>query len=1063
MTDIESSTRLFRELGDDYVALLGTHHRLLSEAFERHGGVEVATEGDALVVAFPDAAGALRGCVEGQRALQSYSWPPGAAIRVRMGLHTAQAEPTGDNYVSLGLHQAARICAAAHGGQVLLSEATADQLRHHLPDGVALTLLGSFQLRGFAAPARLFEVRHPGLSAVFPPLRVQGVVNHNLPFHRSSFVGRVAERAALAEMVRRTGMVTVVGVGGVGKTRLAVQVAFDLLDDFDDGAWLVELASATDRRAVAGAVASVLGVTERPGRPLEDVVIDDLSAKAALLLLDNCEQVVEPAAVFTEELVRRCPHVVVIATSREELAVEGEVVCRLDPMPVPDLDVAGAAEAVPRGDAVQLFEQRAALARPGFRVTDANAADVGSIVRQLDGIPLAIELAAAALSDRSLGGVVTGLSDRFALLTYGRRAAPGRHQTLRAALEWSLDLLGEQERLLFARLGAFARSGGVDAVAEVCGLPPLSGADTSRLLRRLGRASLLAIGDDDRWTMLDSVHDLAALELSRTPDAEQVVERHRDWYTRRAEALGPQVGLRGRAGVMADLVADLDNVRTAIGTGVVGGDVERTLRLAAAMTPFWTSHGDWSGGIQLLRDALALDGGAAGARGRALAALGSLLILRGEMSPAEECLEQASALAAEAEDETTLARAASGRGYVAFRRSDLDRAEASWRDALVHADRAGDERVRPGILRSLAIAAGSRGDQVAAGELLDRGIRSAEHAEDDQLLRLMLGSRAEIALWTGRYAQARDLYGQALDLASTIGDLSARPLLLCELGWVALLRGELDTVDRLAAEAAELAEDLGNRRTRASALRLRAELLARRNRLAEAEAEVSRAREVADALADPAEVSGVLCTEAFVALEQGHFEEAQRLAASAIARTALGHGWRSFFPHWVMGASALAVGDLDEAERRFRAGVEHSTTEGSPRHQANSRWGLARVRAVSGHMGEAARLDREALTLRHQIGDRLGVVESLVGAAGVVAATDRAAARALVSAAQLLQADLGAEATPRQAEALAAVEAVLAAEPDEEARPPAVDESGAVALAIRLLEGLEQTDVPRAG
>jgi predicted ATPase len=980
-----------------------------------------------------------------------------------MGLHTAEAEPTGDNYVSLGLHQTARICAGAHGGQILLSEATAEQVRHRLPEQVALALLGSFQLRGFAAPARLFQVRHPGLVADFPPLRVQGVVNHNLPFHRAAFIGRATERAALAEMVRQTGVVTVVGVGGVGKTRLAVQVAFDLLDDFDDGAWLVELASASDRRAVAGAVASVLGVAERQGRPMEDAVIDDLSAKAALLLLDNCEQVVEAAAAFTEELVRRCPHVVVVATSREALEVEGEVVYRLDPLPVPEPTTHDVIDDLRREDAVQLFEQRAALARNGFRVTAANAGEVARIVRQLDGIPLAIELAAAALSDRSLGGVVTGLSDRFAFLTHGRRTAPGRHQTLRAALEWSLDLLGEDERLLFARLGVFARSGSVDAVADVCGSAPLGRASTQQLLRRLGRASLLTLGDDDRWAMLDSVHDLAALELSRTNDSEVVGERHRDWFTRRVEELGPQVGLRGRGGVMAALVADLDNIRAALSTGVGSADGDRTLRLAAAMAPFWTSHGDWSAGIQHLSDALALDGGAVTARARALAALGSLLILRGEMTSAEESLSRAGALAAEAGDETTQARAASGRGYVAFRRSDLDTAEASWREALAHAERAGDERVSAGILRSLAIAAGSRGDQLAAGQLLDRGIRSAERAHDDQLLRLLLGSRAEIDLWTGRYAQAEDLYGQALDLASTIGDISARPLLLCELGWVALLSGDVRTVDRLATEAAELAEDLGNRRTRASALRLRAEGLLRRNRLDEAESDLSRALEVAESLADPAEISGVLCTKAFAALERQHLEEARRMAEAAIARTTLGHAWRSVFPHWVLGMSALAGGDLAEAERRFRAGVEHHTTEASPRHQANSRWGLARVNLAAGHVRTASRFEREALALRHEMGDRLGVAESLVGAADVLAHTDGTAARTLVQAARSLQAELGAEATPRQAAALTAAETVLGAEGEEGAGNQALDERGAVALASRLLKGLEQAEVPRAG
>jgi predicted ATPase len=791
-----------------------------------HQGVEVATEGDALVVAFDDAAEALRGCVAGQRALWARPWPPGAEIRVRMGLHTAEAAPTGDNYVSLALHQTARICAAAHGGQILLSEATATAVSADLPANVRLSLLGSFQLRGFAAPARLFQVHHPELRDEFPPLRVQGVVQHNLPFHRAAFVGRAEERRALAGLIRQTGVVTVVGLGGVGKTRLAVQVAFDVMDEFDVGAWLVELAAARDRQAVASAVAAVRHLTEVPGRSLEDVVLDDLSAKAALIVLDNCEQVLEAAAAFAEELTQRSPHVVVVATSREPLAIEGEAVWRLDPLPVPEpAAVTTAADAADEA-AVRLFEQRAALARPGFRISDDNAADVAAIVRQVDGIPLAIELAAAALTDRSVSGVLEGLSDRFSLLSHGRRTAPGRHQTLRAALEWSLDLLGADERQLFSRLAAFARTGTIGAAGAVCGGPPLSEASVPPLLRRLRRGSLLSSREDlDRWTMLDSVHELATLELAGAGEIDDLAARHRDWFARRAEALGHDLGLRGHSEAMAGLLADLDNIRQALATGMSAGDSDRVLRTAAAMAPFWISHGDWSAGIGHLQQALALPDGAEGVRGPALAALGNLLILRGETADAEECFQKADEIAAGHRDEITLARSRSGLGYVAFRRSDLEQAETRWQDALGYAERAGDERVAAGILRSLAIAAGSRGQQMQAGRLLDRAIRSAEHVQDDQLLRLLLGSRAEIDLWLGRYEQALDLYGQALGLASTIGDLSARPLLLSELGWISLLTGDLTTAHRLASEAAELAEDLGNRRTLASSLRLRAEAL----------------------------------------------------------------------------------------------------------------------------------------------------------------------------------------------------------------------------------------------
>ena len=342
------------------------------------------------------------------------------------------------------------------------------------------------------------------------------------------------------------------------------------------------------------------------------------------------------------------------------------------------------------------------------------------------------------------------------------------------------------------------------------------------------------------------------------------------------------------------------------------------------------------------------------------------MLLRGETADAEARFREANEIATTDRDEITLARSQSGLGYVAFRRSDLEQAETRWNDALEHAERAGDERVAAGILRSLAIAAGSRGDQLAAGRMLDRAIHSAEEAADDQLLRLLLGSRAEIDLWLGRYVEAENLYGQALRLASTIGDLSARPLLLSELGWVALLTGDVVTSHRLASEAAELAEELGNRRTLASSLRLRAEGLVRQSRFPEAAADLDRALAVAQGLDAPAEIAGVMCTQAYAAMEQLELTDATRLAESALATMSLGHPMRSTFPAWVLGVVALARGDLDTATEQFRAGVEGDAAEAAPRHRANSCWGLACVSRTAGLIPNAARLHREALALQAQ-------------------------------------------------------------------------------------------------
>jgi predicted ATPase/class 3 adenylate cyclase len=760
MTDIEGSTRLFRELGERYVDVLATHQALLRGSFTHHGGVEVGVEGDALFFVFADASEAVAACLEGQRALAAHPWPAGVELRVRIGMHTGEARPVRNSYVDLAVHQAARISAGAHGGQVLLSEATAAAIEGRLPVGSTLIPLGSFQLRGFPEPERLFQLGHPDLRHRFPPLRLIGVVLHNLPFPRSGFVGRTEERTALGSLLETEGVVSVVGLGGVGKTRLAVQIAFDVLDGFPDGAWLVELAALSDPSSVPRAIAEATRVAETPGRSLDEVLIEAMADKVTLLVLDNCEHLLDAVADIAERLSRQCPRLVILATSREPLDIEGEVVWRLSPLPVVEPDgVERAAEAA-AAESVRLFVERARSVNPQFELTDGNAADVARIVAQLNGIPLAIELAAAALGDRPLSGVLTGLADRFSLLTHGRRTAPPRHQTLRAALEWSLDLLRSDERRLFARLAAFAGGGTTEAIADVCGVPD-AGGDVAPRLRHLARASLIVPHPElpDRWSMLESVRELAAIELEAAGEEGELATRHRTWFALRVERVEAEIGRTGRPEVMRDLAADHDNVRRAVETALAAGDATIALRICTAMTPFWTSHGDWTEGCERLRAAVDLPGASdRRLRGRALVALGSLLLLSGDLAEADARFSEARHLAIEVGDDVVLARALAGGGHLEFRRSRLDEAQAMWEEALERAQRAGDERVAAGVLRSLAIAAGTSGRQDRAGELLDRAIVLARRTGDDQQLRLLLGSAAEMRLWLGDYEAAEKSY-----------------------------------------------------------------------------------------------------------------------------------------------------------------------------------------------------------------------------------------------------------------------------------------------------------------
>jgi predicted ATPase/class 3 adenylate cyclase len=1062
MSDIEGSTRLFHHLGTGYAPLLAEHRALLRRAFAQHSGVEVETEGDALLVAFGEAADAVAATLDGQRALTAHRWPPGGEVRVRMGVHTAEASPVGAGYVSLAVHQVARICAGAHGGQVLVSQATASAAAGRLPADAALTALGTFQLRGFPTPERLSQLRHPELRADFPPLRALGVVAHNLPFQRTRFIGRAGERASLADLLRTTGVVTVVGPGGVGKTRLAVQVAFDVMDDHADGAWLVELGPLTDPALVPHAVAAALRVPEEPGRTTDDVLFETLAPKALLLVMDNCEHLLDAVAGLCERLSQHCPQLVILATSREPLDIDGEVVWRLGPLSTAVPSPGGTTPEDGAADALRLFADRAALAQPDFRLTDQNAADVASLVAHLDGIPLAIELAAATLVDRPLSAVLRGLTDRFGLLSRGRRNAPVRHQTLRAALGWSLDLLTPVERRVFARLAAFAGSGSADAAAEVCAGPPVDGAAVPAALRRLTRASLLGPHPalPDHWSMLGLVRELAAVELGEAGESDAVAARHRDWFARRVEAVEGDIGRTDGADLMRELTADHDNVRRAVETAVAAGDAAVGLRLCAAMAPFWISDGHLVEGTDRLRAVLALPGGDDRLRGRALAAAGSLLLLLGDLGEAETQFASARTRATAVGDDVTLARVLSGLGYVSFRRSRLDEAQDRWQEALGRAERAGDERVAAGILRSLAVAAGSRGDQQEAGALLDRAVASARRVRDDQLLRQLLGSSAERHLWMGEYPRAAEEYEDALEIASAIGDLSARPLLLAEQGWVALLRGNVALAEGLAVEAADLAEDVGNRRVLAHAVRLHGEILLRRNRPDDASAALDRALAVARELGAPAEIAGVRCSQASAALEHLRLDDAGRLADEAAAASALPHPMRLVPPNWVRGVAATRTGDLDAAERAFRISMNYRGQPAAPRHLANGLWGLACVSAARGRTGEAAAGHGRALELRRRMGDSLSIAESLVGLSALAAPVEPAEAARLLGAVPALLTASGASATPRlQADLSAALAA--AAQAGDAATVTAAHGAGgslqqeaAVATAARLVERL---------
>jgi predicted ATPase/class 3 adenylate cyclase len=590
-TDIEGSTRLVQERRD-YRTLLEKHGELIRGAIAETDGVEVGTEGDSFFVAFDSAPDAVRAAVLSQQALVAFAWPAEGEIRVRMGLHTGLGRLGGDNYVGLDVHRAARLMATAHGGQIVVSESTHSLVRNDPPADVSFLDLGTHRLKDLAQPERVFQIVHPDLPTEFPQLRSLEGFPNNLPAQLSTFLGREETLRAVQEVLDASRLVTLTGPGGVGKTRLALQVAADRIERHPDGVWLTELGGLADPELVPSAVRSALGVPEQPGRPAVAALTGYLERRDVLLVLDNCEHLIDAAAGLVKALLGASPQVRVLATSREPLNVPGEVSWPVPPLTLPASDEAVEVRNAP--EAVVLFVERAHAADPSFDLTVRNAPVVSAICRRLDGLPLAIELAAARVRALSVEDIATRLRDHLAVLSAGSRTALPRQQTLEATVAWSYHLLNEAERVVFTRLGLF--SGPFDlAAAEEVG----AGGDIERHrvldhVSGLVDKSLLAVVRDEedvRYRMLNTIREYARTRLAAAPDLARVREAHTRWalgfaQEAKQQIAGPQMRVWFRR-----VRSAFDDLRAVLERSLEQGDPETGLRLLTALQIFLTQTG----------------------------------------------------------------------------------------------------------------------------------------------------------------------------------------------------------------------------------------------------------------------------------------------------------------------------------------------------------------------------------------------------------------------------------------------------------------------------------------
>jgi predicted ATPase/class 3 adenylate cyclase len=821
-TDIEGSTRLLRQLEDRYADALGDYRRLLRDAFQARDGHEVDTQGDAFFVAFPRARDAIAAAIAAQRAIFAHTWPEDVELRVRMGLHTGEPLSADTGYVGMDVHRAARICAAAHGGQILLSEATRILVEEDLPEEVSLRDLGEHRLKDLARPQHLSQVIAAGLPVDFPPVKSLNALPNNLPIHLTSFIGREREIAEVRGLLSKARLLTLTGPGGAGKTRLALQVAADVLEEFKDGVWLVELAPVADPDLVAQTVASVVKVREQPGRPILDTLRDNLQPKSMLLVLDNCEHLVAACARLADTLLRTCPNLRILATSREALGIAGETSWRVPPLALPDPDHLPALERLTAYAAVRLFIDRAVAVLPTFTVTNDNAPWIAQVCHRLDGIPLAVELAAVRVKGLSVEQIAARLDDRFRILTGGSRTGLPHHQTLRAAIDWSHDLLSDPERVVFRRLAVFAAGSTLEAAEAVCGGDGTDEAEVLDLLLRLVDKSLLMAEEQDgkaRYRLLETVHQYAQDRLQESGEVEAVRRRHRDWYMGLAERAEPRLVGGEQAEWFNRLEVEHANLRSALTWSVASGGTEEALRFVGTLWRFWAVRGYFEEGRGWLEAALKGSSDASPAfRAKALNAAGYLALSRGDHRTARSLLEDSLMIQRQLGQQAGVAIALSNLGAVAIQQGDHAAARSLLEEALTIRRQLGDKVDIAVSLNELGGAAVQQNDYTAARSLLEESLTIRRQLGDKAGIAVSLNNLGMVAIQQGDYAVARSLLEESLLLCREVGDRWLNAAALGTMGDLTIAQGELGVARSRYKESLAIYRQLEDKRGIASCL-----------------------------------------------------------------------------------------------------------------------------------------------------------------------------------------------------------------------------------------------------
>jgi predicted ATPase/class 3 adenylate cyclase/uncharacterized protein HemY len=949
-TDIEGSTKLSQEFPATLQIAMERHHEIVQKAIESNNGFVFEIVGDAFDASFENAGDAVRAAVEAQIELTNEKWND-AVIKVRMGIHSGNAEWKGTTYMGyITLARTHRVMSAAHGQQILISNDTYKCVKEIFSasnQNISFRNLGERKLKDVAHPIQLFQIVSKGLREDFPPVNTLDARPNNLPVQLTSFIGRKNEIKNIKSLLRQTHLLTLTGSGGAGKTRLALQVAKDLIDDFANGVWFVELAALSEPALLPQAILKVFGLKEELRRSLEDTLCDYLRSKEILIILDNCEHLVKTCAELSENLLSNCPKLKIIATSREALRCEGEQTYGVLSLEVPDPEEKNPPEKLSQYESVKLFIDRAMSVDENFRVTKENARSLAQICFQLDGIPLAIELAAARIKILSVEKIYDRLNDRFNLLTGGKRTGLPRQQTLRSLIDWSYDLLSEQEKIVWRRLSVFAGGWTLEAAEEVCAHDKIKKEEVMELLNQLNEKSIIIFErENERYRMLETLKQYGEEKLNKAGEAKDIFFGHLKYYMEFSEKAEPKLNGSEVQLWLERLESEHGNLQSAIEWSVRSNHIEQGARLAGALGNFWSIRGHYSTGCRLLENILNNKKEVGKCTlGKLLNSSGLLRRNQGDYSKAQKLFEEGLTVSRQNKYKQSIANSLNGLGKLSDEKGNYEEAHKFYQESLELGLEMNDKYSVAVSLNGLGIVALSEGNYLQAQNFYTESLAIRREIKDIRGIANTLHNMGMIADELGNYEQAQEFYEESLKLRYELNDKHGITGSLNGLGKLAQGHGNFELAQKFFEESLTLKREIGDK----------AGIVASLNNL------------------------GIIATD------RGNYEQSQKFyeESLALSREIIDkHGIAASLNN--LGYLAFNQNNFDQAQQFHEESLAIERKMGKKAGIANSLHSLGIVTFRKGNFEQSKKFHEESLTLFRELGDKNAIAFSLTGMAEVL-------------------------------------------------------------------------------